>query len=111
MQSGSGCWAIGGPAYRDGAAIGWGEVDDEESVAAVHAGIEAGVSFFDTANVYGTGHSERVLGRALKGHGRRRGRHEVRQPLRRGDSHRHRAGRVRRVGACAVRGESAASGP
>ena len=63
---GLGCWAIGGPAYRDDKAIGWGEVDDEESVAAVHAGIEAGVTFFDTANVYGTGHSERVLGRALK---------------------------------------------
>lgn len=64
---GLGCWAIGGPAYRDGKAIGWGEVDDEESVAAIHAGIEAGVTFFDTANVYGTGHSERVLGRALMG--------------------------------------------
>jgi len=64
---GLGCWAIGGPAYRDGKSIGWGEVDGEESVAAVHAGIEAGVNFFDTANVYGTGHSERVLGRALKG--------------------------------------------
>src|SRR3712207_5978220 len=64
---GLGCWAIGGPAYRDGKPIGWGEVDDEESVAAVHAGIEAGVNFFDTANVYGTGQSERVLGRALKG--------------------------------------------
>ena len=64
---GLGCWAIGGPAYREGKAIGWGEVDDEESVAAIHAGIEAGVRFFDTANVYGTGHSERVLGSALKG--------------------------------------------
>ena len=64
---GLGCWAIGGPAYRDGKAIGWGEVDDEESVAAIHAGIEAGVNFFDTANVYGTGHSERVLGQALRG--------------------------------------------
>lgn len=67
-EIGLGCWAIGGPAYRDGNAIGWGEVDDEESISAVHAGIEAGVTFFDTANVYGTGHSERVLGRALKGH-------------------------------------------
>lgn len=64
---GLGCWAIGGPAYRDGKPIGWGEVDDGESVAAVNAGIEAGVTFFDTANIYGTGHSERVLGRALKG--------------------------------------------
>ena len=43
-------------------------MDDDESAAAVHAGIEAGVTFFDTANVYGTGQSERVLGRALKGH-------------------------------------------
>ena len=49
------------PAHRDGKAIGWGEVDDEEPVAAVHAGIAAGINIFDTANVYGTGHSERVL--------------------------------------------------
>lgn len=64
---GLGCWAIGGPAYRDGKPIGWGEVDDQESVAAIHAAMEAGVSFFDTANIYGAGHSERVLGRALNG--------------------------------------------
>ena len=64
---GFGCWAIGGPAFRDGNPIGWGKVDDEESVAAVHAALDAGVTFFDTANVYGAGHSERVLARALAG--------------------------------------------
>ena len=64
---GFGAWAIGGPAYRDGSPIGWGEVDDDESVAAVHAALEAGVTFFDTANIYGAGHSERVVGRALAG--------------------------------------------
>jgi aryl-alcohol dehydrogenase-like predicted oxidoreductase len=64
---GLGCWAIGGPAYRDGRPIGWGEVDDHESVAAVHAAIDAGVTLFDTASIYGAGHSERILGRALRG--------------------------------------------
>ncbi|WP_026257559.1 aldo/keto reductase [Actinopolymorpha alba] len=62
---GFGCWAIGGPAFRDGNPIGWGKVDDDESVAAIHAALDAGVTFFDTANVYGAGHSERVLARAL----------------------------------------------
>jgi aryl-alcohol dehydrogenase-like predicted oxidoreductase len=64
---GFGAWAIGGPASRDGRPIGWGEVDDDESIAAVHAALDAGVTFFDTANVYGAGHSERVLARALAG--------------------------------------------
>lgn len=64
---GFGAWAIGGPAYRDGNPIGWGEVDDDESIAAIHAAIDAGITFFDTANIYGAGHSERVIGRALAG--------------------------------------------
>ena len=64
---GMGCWAIGGPFHRDGQPCGWGEVDDEESVRAVHRAIELGVDFFDTADVYGAGHSERVLARALAG--------------------------------------------
>jgi aryl-alcohol dehydrogenase-like predicted oxidoreductase len=64
---GFGAWAIGGPASRDGRPIGWGEVDDNESIAAVRAALDAGISFFDTANVYGAGHSERVLARALAG--------------------------------------------
>ena len=64
---GMGCWAIGGPwRWLDGPG-GWGEVDDAESVRAVHAALANGVTFFDTAATYGTGHSERVLGRALAG--------------------------------------------
>src|SRR5690606_19023223 len=56
---GMGCWAIGGH--------GWGEVDDEESIRAIRRGLELGVTLFDTANGYGAGRSERVLGRALAG--------------------------------------------
>jgi aryl-alcohol dehydrogenase-like predicted oxidoreductase len=64
---GLGCWAIGGPFLLDGRADGWGGVDDDESVRAIHRAIDLGVTFFDTADVYGTGHSERVLGQALRG--------------------------------------------
>jgi aryl-alcohol dehydrogenase-like predicted oxidoreductase len=64
---GFGCWAIGGPFGRPGQAAGWGDVDDRESIAAIRRGLELGVTFFDTADVYGTGHSEQVLGRALEG--------------------------------------------
>ena len=64
---GMGCWAIGGPFWRGETPSGWGEVDDEESIRAIHRALELGVTFFDTANVYGAGHSERVLARALKG--------------------------------------------
>jgi len=62
---GMGCWAIGGVAYRGDTPIGWGEVDDEESKRAIRAAMDAGVTLFDTADVYGAGHSERVLGEAL----------------------------------------------
>ncbi|MFD9132391.1 aldo/keto reductase [Streptomyces bottropensis] len=63
---GFGCWAIGGEwQATDGQPLGWGKVDDEESVRAVHRALDLGVTFFDTADAYGTGHSERVLGRAL----------------------------------------------
>jgi aryl-alcohol dehydrogenase-like predicted oxidoreductase len=66
---GFGCWAIGGPfSDTDGKPLGWGEVDDEESITAVRRAMELGVTFFDTADVYGAGHSERVLGRAITGH-------------------------------------------
>jgi aryl-alcohol dehydrogenase-like predicted oxidoreductase len=64
---GMGCWAIGGPFWSGEAPLGWGEVDDEESIRAIHTALDRGVSFFDTANVYGAGHSERVLGRAFAG--------------------------------------------
>jgi len=62
-----GCWAIGGPAWRGERPVGWGEIDDAESIRAIHRALELGVTFFDTADVYGCGHSERVLGRALAG--------------------------------------------
>lgn len=65
---GLGCWAIGGPFWAGDDAVGWGEVDDNESIRAIHRALHLGVNFFDTADVYGTGHSERVLGRALAGH-------------------------------------------
>ena len=63
---GMGCWAIGGPFWAGTQPLGWGEVDDTESIAAIHRALELGVTFFDTANIYGCGHSERVLGQALK---------------------------------------------
>src|SRR5262245_52528738 len=54
---GFGCWAIGGHA--------WGEVNDQNSIAAVQRAIELGINFFDTADVYGLGHSEEILSEAL----------------------------------------------
>jgi aryl-alcohol dehydrogenase-like predicted oxidoreductase len=65
---GFGCWAIGGPFTLNGKANGWGDIDDSESVAAIRHGLELGVTFFDTADVYGAGHSEEILGTALGGH-------------------------------------------
>ena len=62
-----GCWAIGGPFWSGETPVGWGEVDDDELIRAVHRGLELGINFFDTANVYGAGHSEYVLGRAFEG--------------------------------------------
>ena len=64
---GMGCWAIGGPFWSGKTPNGWGNVDDEESIRAIHKALELGVNLFDTANVYGAGHSERVLARAFEG--------------------------------------------
>jgi aryl-alcohol dehydrogenase-like predicted oxidoreductase len=64
---GMGCWAIGGPFWADETPLGWGEVDDDESIRAIHTCLDMGVNFFDTASVYGAGHSERILGQALQG--------------------------------------------
>jgi aryl-alcohol dehydrogenase-like predicted oxidoreductase len=64
---GLGCWAIGGPWTSGGRPAGCGEVDDEESIRAIREALDRGVTLFDTADVYGCGHSERVLGRALPG--------------------------------------------
>jgi myo-inositol catabolism protein IolS len=56
-QIGFGCWAIGGHGY--------GKVDDTESIKAIRQAIDLGINFFDTADVYGFGHSEEILGKAL----------------------------------------------
>ena len=64
---GFGCWAIGGPFWADAIPVGWGVVDDNESKAAIAAALDAGIRFFDTADVYGAGHSEKIVGEALKG--------------------------------------------
>jgi aryl-alcohol dehydrogenase-like predicted oxidoreductase len=66
---GLGCNAIGGP-YWDPAArtdlpAGYGQVDDAESIRALRRAVELGITFFDTANEYGCGHSETILGQAL----------------------------------------------
>ncbi len=64
---GLGCWPIGGKMSLFGRPDSYGTVDDEESIRAIHAATAEGVTFFDTADCYGGGHSERVLGRALRG--------------------------------------------
>lgn len=61
-----GCWAIGGPSWRDGNPVGWSGNNDADSLAGLHRAFELGINHFDTADVYGDGHSERVLGQFLK---------------------------------------------
>jgi aryl-alcohol dehydrogenase-like predicted oxidoreductase len=60
---GFGAWAIGGGDWQ----YAWGPQEDKDSVEAIHAALDAGVNWIDTAAVYGLGHSEEVVGRALKG--------------------------------------------
>ena len=60
---GLGTWAIGGP-WR----FGWGPVDDAESIAAIRRAVEEGINWIDTAAVYGLGHGEEIVGRALNGY-------------------------------------------
>jgi aryl-alcohol dehydrogenase-like predicted oxidoreductase len=55
-EIGFGCWAMGG---------GWGKTDDKESIAAARRALDLGINFFDTADVYGFGRSEKVLAKAL----------------------------------------------
>lgn len=62
---GMGCWAIGGPHNRGGNPVGWGSVNDEESVRALKSAFDLGVDFYDTADVYGCGHSEKLIAEAL----------------------------------------------
>src|SRR5260370_40980189 len=64
---GIGAWAMGGGGW----AYGWGPQNDRESIAAIHAALDAGINWIDTAAVYGLGHSEEVIARALQGRGDR----------------------------------------
>src|SRR4030081_2465060 len=59
---GYGAWAIGGSGWQ----FGWGSQEDSDSIAAIHRSLELGVNWIDTAAVYGLGHSEEVVARALK---------------------------------------------
>src|SRR5256712_7670966 len=63
-EIGFGAWAIGGNAHGNS----YGPTDDELSLAAIGRALELGCNFFDTADVYGHGHSEDLLGQALRGH-------------------------------------------
>jgi aryl-alcohol dehydrogenase-like predicted oxidoreductase len=58
-EIGLGLWAIGGAM--------WGPVQDNESIKTIHEALDSGITFFDTADVYGDGHSEEILGKAMKG--------------------------------------------
>jgi aryl-alcohol dehydrogenase-like predicted oxidoreductase len=60
---GIGAWAIGGGQWE----FAWGSQDDEQSILAIHAGLDQGINWIDTAAVYGLGHSETVVGQAIKG--------------------------------------------
>jgi len=59
---GLGTWAIGGGGWK----FAWGPQDDKESIAAIHKAVDIGINWIDTAALYGLGHSEIVVGRAIK---------------------------------------------
>lgn len=64
-ETGFGAWAIGGGAMIGSTAIGWGDADDTVSIKAIYAALDAGINFFDTADIYGLGHSEDLLGKTI----------------------------------------------
>jgi len=63
---GFGCWQLAGAYTLDGRANGYGAIDTNEAIRAVHSALDNGINFFDTAVGYGEGRSEEVLGKALK---------------------------------------------
>ena len=64
-EIGFGAWAIGGGAMIGNTAIGWGDTDDTISIKAIHTALDAGINFFDTADINGLGHSEELLGKII----------------------------------------------
>ena len=65
-EVGFGAWAIGGNAVVGDTAIGWGPADDNTSVAALRKSLDVGINFFDTADFYGLGHSEELIGKEFR---------------------------------------------
>jgi len=65
-EIGFGAWAIGGNAVIGTTPIGWGQADDNTSVAAIRKALDVGINFFDTADFYGLGHSENLIGKELR---------------------------------------------
>ena len=59
-EIGFGCWGLGG--YVEGAPLAYGQTHDQESLRALETALELGVNFYDTADLYGLGHSEKLLG-------------------------------------------------
>ena len=64
-EVGFGAWAIGGAAMIGKTVIGWGDADDSSSEKAIYASLDAGINFFDTADIYGLGHSEKLIGKTI----------------------------------------------
>ncbi len=71
---GIGTWAMGGPFFSNekwllpaGSPIGYGKTDDKASISTIHCAIDSGIKLIDTADTYGAGHAETLLGEALKG--------------------------------------------
>jgi aryl-alcohol dehydrogenase-like predicted oxidoreductase len=62
---GFGAWGIGGPSMAGDIPIGWGKTDDRQSTEAIKKALDRGINFFDTADIYGVGHSEELIGRTL----------------------------------------------
>src|SRR5881227_574936 len=60
---GFGSWAVGGGGWQ----FGWGSQDDRESIAAINRALDLGINWIDTAAIYGLGHSEEIVAKALKG--------------------------------------------
>jgi len=65
-EIGFGTWGIGGPARLGSKEIGWGNVDDEVALRTLEACLDFGINFIDTADVYGGGHSEELIGKVFK---------------------------------------------
>lgn len=64
-EVGFGSWAIGGGSVVGNTPIGWGNADDRQSKEAIFKALDVGVNFFDTADIYGLGHSEEIIGNTI----------------------------------------------